>query len=108
MANNNNTNDVAVGLAVLAGTALAGYVGYKVLKAVGEYEQASVAEQLQAERRAVALEARKNYVPPPNCHKHGQDAELCKSCKQCIECRGGIGDAANRWCQECDDDFYAS
>jgi len=105
MANNsNNNNDVAVGLMVLAGTALAGYVGYKVLKAVGEYEKAIAAEQLLAEGQAAALETRKNYVPPPNCYKHGQNAELCSSCKECIHCSGGYGDvssASEPLCNSC-------
>lgn len=94
MATNNNNNDVAIGLAVLAGTALAGYVGYKVFKAAVEYEQALVAEQLLLEQQAAALEAQKNYVPPPNCYKHGDNAELCSDCGKCIECDGGHGDTS--------------
>lgn len=94
MANNNNNNDVALGLIMLAGTALAGYGVYKVLKAIGEYEQAMVAEQQMAEFQAAALEASENYEPPPNCYRHGEDAELCSDCKKCIECRGGYGDTS--------------
>jgi hypothetical protein len=103
---NNNKDDVALGLTILAGTALLGYVGYKALKAIGEYEQALVAEQLAEQRRASIQTAIENYIPPPNCHKHGQDAELCKSCHKCMVCRGGVGDTGNRWCKVCDDDFY--
>lgn len=56
MANNNSSDDVIIGVVALAGVAVAGYVGYKVIKAIAEYEQTVLAEQRQA-----ALAA--NYIP---------------------------------------------
>ena len=104
MANNNQSNDATAFLVGLGILALVGAGVYKIIKVVAQYEEAVLLDQQQALQLAQAYV----YIRQPNCDRHGSDAELCNSCKQCIECRGGIGDAANRWCNECDDDFYAS
>lgn len=89
---------ILVGLGLLA---LVGVGVYKVLKSIAEYEESQLINQQQAATLAERLERIRNYVPPPNCDIHGQDAELCYFCKGCMECIGKWISSSNL-CKNCE------
>jgi hypothetical protein len=100
MAERNKSEDDAIytvlGLGVLAGAGIAALIG---LLALEKY----IDDKMSVEEEREELALQPSYYSTCSLH---EDSEECSSCKNCIECRGGIGSESDNWCKECNDEFW--